>query len=143
MFPVGMISANTQLIVGSRVLTTDQWADYLLFRFWPSTKVFVDGRTDFYGSRVGGEYLDLWHGQGRWRALLDRYGFQTALIPPDWALCALLRQDPAWREIRADKQAVLFVKATGGPAGGSEGASPAGASERIGAGVLRNRNSRP
>lgn len=146
-FPVGMVTANSQRIAGSRVLTTDQWADYLLFRFWPSTKVFVDGRTDFYGPRVGGEYLDLWHGHGRWRALLDQYGFQTALIPPDWPLCALLRQDPSWREIRADKQAVLFARVSGAPpqalAGGAEAASSTGASGRSGAAVLRNRNDRP
>jgi hypothetical protein len=110
MFPVRMIAANTPAMVGSRVLTTDQWADYLLFRFWPSTKVFVDGRTDFYGPQVGGEYMDLWQGHGRWRELLDQYRFQTALIPPDWPLCALLRQNPAWREIHGDKQAVLFQR---------------------------------
>jgi hypothetical protein len=147
MFPVGMVAANAQRIAGSRVLTTDQWADYLLYRFWPSTKVFVDGRTDFYGSHIGGDYIDLWHGQGRWRALLDQYGFQTALIPPDWPLCALLRQDPAWREIGGDKQAVLFARVFGAPsealAGGGEAASSTGASGRSGADVLRNRHGRP
>jgi hypothetical protein len=125
MFPVRMIAANAQRIAGTRVLTTDQWADYLLFRFWPSTKVFVDGRTDFYGPRVGGEYLDLWHGQGQWRALLDRYGFQAALIPPEWSLCALLRQDPAWRQIGGDKQALLFVRVAGNSAGAGAGGGEA------------------
>jgi hypothetical protein len=147
MFPVAMVAANAQRIAGSPVLTTDQWADYLLFRFWPSTKVFVDGRTDFYGSRVGGEYIDLWHGQGRWRTLLDQYGFQTALIPPDWPLCALLRRDPAWREVGGDKQAVLFARVFAAPpdalAGGGKGASTTGTAARSGPGVLRNSNGRP
>ncbi len=147
MFPVGMIAANAQRMESTRVLTTDQWADYLLFRFWPSTKVFVDGRTDFYGPRVGGEYIDLWHGQGQWRALLDRYGFQTALIPPEWPLTALLQQDAGWRKVGGDKQAVLFerVPATelGTPAGGAGRTLAPGASGRPGAVVLRNRDARP
>jgi hypothetical protein len=147
MFPVRIIAENTARFQGSRVLTTDQWADYLLFRFWPSTKVFVDGRTDFYGPRVGGEYIDLWHGQGRWRTLLNQYGFQTALIPPDWPLCALLREDPAWREIRRDKLAVLFARVPAAPANAPPGSGPATApgagSGRAGTDVLRNREARP
>jgi hypothetical protein len=147
MFPVGMIAAEQQRFIGSRVLTTDQWADYLLFHFWPSTKVFVDGRTDFYGPRIGGQYIDMWHGPGQWRALLDRYGFEIALIPPDWPLCGLLRQDSQWRELRHDKQAVLFARIsgtsqTGSAAGGVRTDSSVG-SGRPGSGVLRNHEGRP
>ena len=147
MFPVAMISANAQRVAGTRTLTTDQWADYLLFRFWPGTKVFVDGRTDFYGPRIGGEYIDLWHGQGRWKALLDRYRFETALIPPDWPLCTLLQQDTGWHRIAGDKQAVLFAR-TSPIASGPEdivrsGTTATKASERGVPGVLRNRGGRP
>jgi len=151
MFPVTLVRTHAREIEGARVLTTDQWADYLLFRFWPGTKVFVDGRTDFYGPRQGGEYIDLWHGQGRWRELLDQYRFDTVLIPPDWPLCALLRQDLGWRQRVADKQAVLFTRAARDvPAENADAAPGAGEAavsvdlgERSGAAVLRNRRSRP
>ena len=151
MFPVTLLRTHARDIEHSRVLTTDQWADYLLFRFWPGTKVFVDGRTDFYGPQLGGEYIDLWHGQGRWRELLDRYRFDSVLIPPDWPLCALLRQDLAWRQSVADKQAVLFMRAAPeAPAEKAEatpGVGHATVSVDLGehseAAVLRNRGSRP
>ena len=147
MFPVGTIAAEQPRFIGSRVLTTDQWADYLLFHFWPGTKVFVDGRTDFYGPRIGGQYIDMWHGQGQWRALVDEYGFETALIPADWPLCGLLRQDSQWRELRHDKQSVLFARIsgttqTGSAAGGVRTDSSYG-SGRPGPGVLRNHEGRP
>ncbi len=110
LFPVKMIAAHADAFADRRVLTTDQWGDYLIFRFWPKNRVFVDGRTDFYGPRVGGEYIDLWHGQSRWKKLIEQYGFESALIPPDWPLAALLREDGGWKVIIADKQAVLFLR---------------------------------
>jgi hypothetical protein len=110
LFPVRMIGAHEEALATGRVLTTDQWGDYLIFRFWPRNRVFVDGRTDFYGPSVGGDYIDLWHGQSRWQRLLDQYRFDAALIPPDWPLCALLRQDPGWKVISTDKQAVLLFR---------------------------------
>jgi len=151
MFPLDVIGSHANQFRGARVLTTDQWGDYFLFRFWPGTKVFVDGRTDFYGPLVGGEYIDLWHGQGKWRALLNRYRFDFILIPPDWPLCALLRQDLAWRETQTTRQAVLFARVAGG-AGTDKADVPPGAGlpgtsvelgERTGVAVLRNRNGRP
>ena len=53
-----MVHAHSDLILQSRVLTTDQWADYLIY-INPAQKVFIDGRSDFYGPEVGNDYLRL------------------------------------------------------------------------------------
>ena len=53
LFPIAMVHAHEAEIVQSRVLTTDQWADYLIFLHPDEQKVFVDGRSDFYGPEVG------------------------------------------------------------------------------------------
>ena len=34
----------------ARIFTHDQWGDYLIYRLYPQTKVFMDGRSDFYGT---------------------------------------------------------------------------------------------
>jgi hypothetical protein len=43
----------------SSVFTDDEWGDYLIYRLYPETKVFVDGRSDFYGPEFSLKYLDV------------------------------------------------------------------------------------
>jgi len=116
-FPVAVIARNEEVIRGRRVFTDDGWADYLLYRFFPVQRVFMDGRSDFYGEEIGEQYLDLMYGRPRWRELLERYEFDAVLVPPKRALAALLELDPGWERRDGDEDAVLFVPRTGDGAG--------------------------
>ncbi len=51
-----MIHEHSAQILNTRLLTTDQWGDYLIY-LNPQQKVYVDGRSDFYGQEIGNEYL--------------------------------------------------------------------------------------
>jgi len=93
-----------------RVLTSDQWADYLIFRLYPRQRVFFDGRSDFYGPSLGEEYRKLMAAEGGWRELLGRHGFSLALLPHDWALNAALGQEPGWRLVYRDSVAALYAR---------------------------------
>jgi hypothetical protein len=108
-FPTQIVERHSERIVKGRVLTMDQWADYLIYRFYPRVKVYVDGRSDFYGPAIGKEYVRLSYGQHDWRQTMDRYGFDTALVPAAWSLASLLKEDPAWRLLEDDGKALLFV----------------------------------
>ncbi|MGH9667252.1 MAG: hypothetical protein ACRD9L_22755, partial [Bryobacteraceae bacterium] len=48
-FPVNIVNRHQAEILQGRVFTEDQWGDYLLYRFYPHLRVFIDGRSDFYG----------------------------------------------------------------------------------------------
>jgi len=109
-FPLEMIHSNADLLQSGRLLTTDQWGDYIIFSFYPKQQVFVDGRSDFYGEGIGREYLQLTQGADNWRAILDRYGFQVALLPLNLPLSSLLKTDPSWRVKRDDHHTLLFVR---------------------------------
>ncbi len=69
-----------------RLLTTDQWGDYIIYSFYPRQKVFVDGRSDFYGERLGRDYIRLLQGAYDWHSILERYRFRVALLPVDLPL---------------------------------------------------------
>jgi len=97
-----------------RLLTSDQWADYVIFRLYPRQLVFFDGRSDFYGPALGSDYRALMVAAPDWRELLDRYSFQAALLPRDWPLSTVLGREPGWRQIYEDSVAVLCVRETGG-----------------------------
>ena len=107
-FPVEMVHAHEAEILRSRVFTTDQWADYLIY-LHPDQKVFVDGRSDFYGPEIGNQYLAAMHGARDWHKTIEKYNFNLALLPVDNALSQLLRQRPEWQVAADDGKRILLV----------------------------------
>lgn len=116
-FPVKAATRHPDLIRNARLLTTDQWADYLIFRFYPDHKVFVDGRSDFYGREIGQQYLDMWSARHNWKQLFEKWGFSAVLIPVDWPLASVLKREPEWQVVYDDQFAILFVRQNQGIAG--------------------------
>ena len=113
-FPVRAVEKNmTRLAPAAampRVLTSDQWADYLIYRLYPRQRVFFDGRSDFFGPAIGSDYRKLLAGEKPWRELLDRYHFDLALLPHDWALSTALDRESGWRLVYEDSTAVLYAR---------------------------------
>jgi len=95
------------------VFTSDQWADYLIYHFYPTQRVFFDGRSDFYGPAIGDQYVHLFHGRYDWEQILDRHGFDVVLSPVEWPLCSLLKHEAGWRLVADDGKAVLFARRGG------------------------------
>ncbi|HEY1243142.1 MAG TPA: hypothetical protein VGF16_21410 [Bryobacteraceae bacterium] len=93
-----------------RILTSDQWADYLIFRFYPLQRVFFDGRSDFYGPELGADYETLRSAAPDFPEVLARYGFDVALLPAGWPLARLLERDPDWQRIARDPVSELLVR---------------------------------
>ena len=114
-FPVKAAGHHADVLTGSKLLTSDQWADYLIFRFYPRIRVFFDGRSDFYGPSVGEQYLNVSQGRWDWEQILDSNGFDAVLSPIDWPLASLLKQSPGWRLVDDDGRAVLFVRRNPAP----------------------------
>jgi hypothetical protein len=102
--------SNRQIGAGP-VFSTDTWGGYLIYRLYPARKVVVDDRHDLYGSSRVREYLILMQGENGWRDVLTKWDIRTALLPADSTATNLLRQLPSdWKEVYADKVAVVFVR---------------------------------
>ena len=81
---------------GQRIFTHDEWGDYLIYRLSPrGFKVFVDGRSDFYGGKFGQKYIDVMNVKYDWQQTLDRYGVDTILLPTDEPLPGALKESHA------------------------------------------------
>ena len=76
----------------------------------PDQKVFVDGRSDFYGPEVGNEYIHLMNGQWDWEKIMQKYGFNVALLPIESSLSQLLKLRPEWRIVEDDGKRILLVR---------------------------------
>lgn len=93
-----------------RFYSSWQWGGYLIYRLWPSLRVFDDGRTDFYGPRFVNEGLRVWDANPDWSRILDRYQVNAALLPVDSALISVMRESADWKPVYQDRVAVLFAK---------------------------------
>jgi hypothetical protein len=109
-FPLAMLHRHAGEFAAARVFTLDQWGDYLIYLNYPRQKVFIDGRSDYYGEEIGKAYLAIYEGRPKWRELMGQYAFDMVLCPPDLPLVSLLKLSPDWRMVDQDKESVLFVK---------------------------------
>jgi hypothetical protein len=93
---------------GNRVLSIDTWGGYLIYAQYPSRKVFVDGRSDFFGDDFENTCVDLFNVRPGWKQLFDKYHFDRVMLPPDVALVSALRLTNEWKAVYQDKTAVIF-----------------------------------
>lgn len=109
-FPRAVVSRFGADLASSRVFTTDQWGDYLLWTGYPTQRVFIDGRSDFFGEEVGARYVTAANGQPGWRDVLDRYQVRFVLLPPSTPLAGLLASEAGWQTVYRDAQSVLLAR---------------------------------
>jgi len=129
-YPAAAVSALGHY-PAARVFTFDQWGDYLIYRLYPHSRVFVDGRSDFYGDDFETKLLDVLNVNYGWDQTLARFGVDTVLMPPNSPLTGALKESSRWRVVYDDGVALVF-RAKGQPSGDR-------ASAVIGGGIGRGR----
>ena len=110
LFPTALVSRHAERLQAARVLTTDQWGDYLIFRFYPRERVYIDGRSDFYGEQLGNEYLHVLQLAPDWEKKMAQRRFDAVMLPPSWPLVQMLKSDAKWRIAEDTGAAVLFFR---------------------------------
>jgi hypothetical protein len=93
-----------------RIFTYDQWADYLIYRLYPKKPVFMDGRSDFFGTPIVTVTQHILAAQFDWKIQLQRFGVDMVLVRPDAPLSEVLKMSPDWA-IRFDDGKVLVFEA--------------------------------
>src|SRR5437588_11572025 len=91
-----------------RIFTFDQWGDYLIYRLYPSTQVFIDGRSDFYGADFVIQCEHLINARYDWEAELQRFGVDTVLLRPNAPLSEALKESRNWKVVFDNGSAILF-----------------------------------
>jgi hypothetical protein len=107
-FPTTLVDQQRGLISNSRVFTLDSWADYLTYRNYPKQRVFVDGRSDFFGKELSERYLQVLNGQRGWDDVLRRYRVDLILVPEQSSVASLLRLRSDWNLVGEADGASLF-----------------------------------
>ncbi|MEO8596392.1 MAG: hypothetical protein ABI759_23945 [Candidatus Solibacter sp.] len=107
-YPEQALAAVRQMGPASRVLTSDLWGGYLIFRLYPDIRVFWDGRADFYGTPYNLAAIDALLGRPGWDQTLAKHGITAVLVPLNSPLVSLLGQSKDWHVVHRDELAILF-----------------------------------
>jgi len=84
------------------------WGGYLIWKLYPSTRVFIDGRADLYGERFLEEFVHTYQLKDDWQEALRQWNVITVIVPADSALAPGL-QRRNWTVAYEDAQAVVFA----------------------------------
>lgn len=109
LYPEAALAAVDELGF-TRVFSSDEWGDYLIYRRYPKLKVFIDGRSDFYGAEFGRRYLTTMSVQPGWRKNLDDDRIDAVLLSVQASLSGALKESSAWSTVYDDGTAVIFQR---------------------------------
>lgn len=107
-FPSGAIQTVLAAAPTARVFTGDTWGGYLIYHFYPRMRVFVDGRSDFYGPRFRKDCIRIWNAGRDWENQLNKFHVDTVLLPENAPLTGALRESHNWRAVYDDGTATVF-----------------------------------
>ena len=95
-----------------RVFGYYDWGGYLIWKLYPTTKVFVDGRADLYGADLLRQFQAVMQLKPAWRQILDAWNVETVLVPSTSATAQSLALDPDWNLRYQSSDTSLFVRRT-------------------------------
>jgi len=100
-------AALAALRPADRIFTSDTWGGFLIYRRYPA-KVFVDGRSDFYGPEFEAKYAEISAVRYNWESILFSYGVDTVLLAVDAPLSSALKGSPNWQTLYDDGISIVF-----------------------------------
>jgi hypothetical protein len=107
--PVGAVAWMNDHDPGERIFNRYEWGGYI-GQHRPDQPIFMDGRADVYGDELLKMYVSVIGLDGDPQVVLDRYGIDHAVLPPDWALARWFDESPAWERVYADSTAVIWER---------------------------------
>ena len=88
--------------------------NYLLWRFYPQRKVFMDARLEVYGESFFQELFQLFNAPSLWPRWVERYRINFCILDhtnqKHESLLRWLYQSPDWSPIYLDDQVIFFLK---------------------------------
>ncbi len=102
-------AAYLRVNLGERRLYNEYtWGGYLIYALYPDVPLFIDGRSDFYRSRIMDDYAVIGRLDPGWEEVMRQYGIDAVLLRKDSRLARKLRENSGWQEVfTGDVESVL------------------------------------
>jgi hypothetical protein len=114
-YPKRAVQALRTQLLTNRVFAPDEWGDFLIYELYPSGRVYIDGRFDYYGQRFSERYVETMDAKHGWADEFDRRQINAVLIPATSALSSTLKESRRWSVTYDDGVAIFFLKRTPPP----------------------------
>ena len=108
-FPARAVAFLQNHPPSGRIFNHYDWGGYLIWKLYPSTPVFIDGRADLYGQQLFDQFAETYQFKGEWQQPFRRWSIDTVIVPSDSALATGLRSSPGWTVSYEDPQAVVLT----------------------------------
>lgn len=126
-FPVRAVAFLQTHPADGPIFNHYDWGGYLIWKLYPATRVFIDGRADLYSAQEDSSPLDsgqpaqqngqqllhqfahTYQFQDNWQEALQRWHIHTVLVPANAALATGLRSAPGWTVLYEDSQAIILT----------------------------------
>ena len=99
-------------LLGTRLLTSDSDAGYVILRYYPEQRVFIDDRYDMYPSKLIHDFFTVADGDRGWAEVLDRYDVETVVWKRNSSLGFQLDTSPGWERVHRDAKRAVWVRAS-------------------------------
>jgi hypothetical protein len=109
MYPVGAVHYLKTHGGPVRGFDSYNWGGFLIWNWYPSRHVFIDGRPDMYGDAFMDRYVRAYEGNPSWRSLFAINKLCYALVEPTSGIARELRSAHDWSLVYSDRVSVLFV----------------------------------
>lgn len=115
MFPEKDIDFIIENNIKGPIFNGFEAGSYLIWRLYPSDKVFIDGRTEVYGREFMGRFVRAVNNFERWKELDKRFGFNAVILDYSstdlyYYLIRNLYEDKQWKLVYFGDVFVVFIK---------------------------------
>lgn len=108
-FPADAVAFLQRHPASGPIFNHYDWGGYLIWKLYPSTPVFIDGRADLYGAKLFHDFADAYELKDSWQQILRSWEVRTVVVPPDSALAVGLQNAPGWTVVYHDSQAMILT----------------------------------
>ncbi len=108
--PYGAVKFLKEHKIKGNLYNNYAWGGFIMWNAYPDLKVFIDGRIDVYGEKIGNDYVKIGWGLN-WAKMLENYGVTIILVSSYKVPNSInFGQDKNWRLIYFDKESQVYVK---------------------------------
>lgn len=108
--PSKTVAGVAELPRDARLYSSDYFGGYLIYRFRGERKVFIDGRSDYYGLKFAENFIKMERVEPGWREIFRSHHFTHALVGTKAPMLDALERE-GWRRMCADEASVLLAPA--------------------------------
>jgi hypothetical protein len=109
-YPVNAVDFILDHHISGNMFNNYGFGGYLIWRFYPGRKVFIDGRFDVYGEKFVSTYRRL-SSKDVWDGLAKTYDLSFALLDNEPSyICRNLDQNSDWKLVFWDDRSLLYVR---------------------------------